>query len=109
MMPKPEIERIREDRYTWKFDGNDGPEVVLGYAPKTYAARITSIYARFAPEGELLSVKVYAKKLKKDGTLSTVRAWVPYAWEKDNGWEEKVRQWRAQSLPTLGSHTRKEA
>lgn len=78
------IEKVREDRITFTFEGEE-IDVDAGYPIGEYKARLTSLYVRLAPDGQLLSTKASGKKIKKDGTKSMVNAYFPF---RDDSWDE---------------------
>lgn len=92
---RSEIQKLREDRFTFLFDVGERPVIEAGYGTERYKAVVLSVYARFTPEGELLSVNPRAKKIKKDGTPSQASATVH--WEYHD-LDEQARQWRSEAL-----------
>lgn len=91
---------VREERVTFEWRGGDGPEftMVHGYGKQKgdeFPVRLTSVYARYSPEGELLSAKATAKRVKKDGTLGMNTAYLPYTWERENLTQPLNEWWRA--------------
>lgn len=93
-VPSVDIQYIREDVFTFKWDG-DGP-MATDYQGKP--CRVVSIVARFNPDGEFTrvnAVRVNAKKVKKDGALSQVGA---HVWKWD---EDEVKRLRAAALAQI--------
>lgn len=88
--PSPTIEYVREDHYTFVWKDN-GPDIMAGYPPRQ-PARVSRLFARFTPEGELLSVRVVARRLKKDGSLYQQRAYI--SGEEERKLHKLVREWR---------------
>ncbi len=76
--------------FVWR-DGS-GPEVMGGYSTKRYPVRLTSLYARFTPDGELIAVSVGCKKIRKDGTTSQITGHIPYS---DTQFHDLLKAWRA--------------
>lgn len=97
--PSPEVETVREDRYTFRWSWQNAPRFTFTrpYGKRRgepFEVSMESLFCRFTPEGDILSMRASGHEVKKDGQPSSRRAYFPWDWEREN-LADDVRAWRS--------------